>query len=220
MSKIQTRFYDLVNVPLVQNTSISLVGCGAVGSFAAIALAKMGFRKWELWDMDIVEEVNVGVQLYDLSHVGKLKTHALSEIIEKNGEGMEIITVEKFEEDDRLEADIVICAVDTMAARALVLAGTPEGAWFIDTRMDAFDGRCFAFVNTLTNRTKYLTTIVPDNEIPNSKCTEKSTVFCAYMAAFHVIKSIFDRIRNTAGNYNVTVWAQGSTLTLGSRPEL
>ena len=42
-------------------------GVGAVGSFAAEALARTGVGEFELWDFDVVEESNVNRQLCALS---------------------------------------------------------------------------------------------------------------------------------------------------------
>src|SRR3990172_2701 len=71
------RFVRLMPPWLVRNMHVALVGCGAVGSYVGVTLAKMGFRSFELWDDDVVEEANVGVQLYDAADLGLKKTTAL-----------------------------------------------------------------------------------------------------------------------------------------------
>ena len=38
-----------------------LLGCGAIGSSAALQLARMGADHFHLYDRDIVEDVNIGV---------------------------------------------------------------------------------------------------------------------------------------------------------------
>ena len=57
-----------------------ICGCGAIGSSAAIQLARMGVIKFVLYDMDLVEDVNIGVSQYDNRHIGAPKVTALSSI--------------------------------------------------------------------------------------------------------------------------------------------
>ena len=58
-----------------------MLGCGAIGSSAATQLARTGASKFCLYDMDKVEEHNIGVSQYTFNDIGKIKVDALEEHI-------------------------------------------------------------------------------------------------------------------------------------------
>lgn len=55
---------------------IILVGLGALGSYIAQSLAKMGLTNVKFYDFDFVEEKNLNNQNYNRNHIGKTKAHA------------------------------------------------------------------------------------------------------------------------------------------------
>ena len=60
-----------------------ILGCGAIGSSAAIQLCRMGADVFQLYDFDKVEEANIGVSQYNQEDIGKHKVHALEEHLHK-----------------------------------------------------------------------------------------------------------------------------------------
>ena len=78
------RQLDLVK-PEALETPVHLVGCGGIGSFVALALAKLGCPHLCLYDDDRVEEHNVPNQLFRLSDVGRPKVEALAEVLRFSG---------------------------------------------------------------------------------------------------------------------------------------
>jgi len=108
------RQLDLVN-PETLDLPIHLIGCGGIGSFAALALSKMGAQRLHLYDPDAIEEHNLPNQLFRLRDVGRPKVEALREILEEfAGAPVEVMSIEV--EAQRMTG-IVIAAVDTMRAR-------------------------------------------------------------------------------------------------------
>ena len=63
--------------------SFHILGCGAIGSSAAMQLARMGATSFYLYAMDIVEDVNIGVSQYNRKHLAMSKVDALEEIIQE-----------------------------------------------------------------------------------------------------------------------------------------
>lgn len=57
----------------------SIVGVGAVGSFVALNLIRLGIP-FDCYDFDIVEEKNLKNQAYELAHIGLPKVEALREL--------------------------------------------------------------------------------------------------------------------------------------------
>lgn len=59
---------------IFKNTSVSVLGCGGLGSTAAMILARSGIGKINLYDFDYIEYSNLNRQNYKVSEVGKKKT--------------------------------------------------------------------------------------------------------------------------------------------------
>ena len=66
---------------LMKSASVGIAGCGGLGSNIAVALARSGVGHLAIADFDTVELSNINRQLYSLSHIGKKKVSALSEIL-------------------------------------------------------------------------------------------------------------------------------------------
>lgn len=108
------RQLDLV-VPEALETPVAVVGCGGIGSFAALALAKMGCRHLTLYDDDRVEDHNLPNQLYRPADVGRFKAEALADILRAfTGAAPEAVVARV--EGQRL-AGLVVAGVDSMRAR-------------------------------------------------------------------------------------------------------
>ncbi len=76
-----TRQMDLI--PLnVLDTPINIIGAGAIGSFTALALAKMGFHNITSIDFDGIDVENMNCQFFRFKDIGSAKVLALQELIE------------------------------------------------------------------------------------------------------------------------------------------
>lgn len=83
---------------LLKNTTICIVGCGAVGSWIATLLAQSGLEKFVLVDDDVVHDSNLNRSLFDYNQIGKPKLEALSENLLKLNDAITFIKVlEKLE---------------------------------------------------------------------------------------------------------------------------
>ena len=112
---ITTRFRDIVNN--LHEYSFHILGCGAIGSSVATQLARMGAEMFVLYDMDKVEEVNVGCSQYIGTDIGLEKTDALEQyLMSINCTRLEILQVPEYFSMFRYQNnnDIVILGFDTM----------------------------------------------------------------------------------------------------------
>jgi len=106
-------------VPLEKlNIPITVIGAGAIGSAAVVALAKMGCSNLTVWDDDLLEEVNIPNQLCRTDMVGKPKVEALAELT-KNLTDTQIQTENRRYHGQRL-LGLVVAAVDSMEGRQSV----------------------------------------------------------------------------------------------------
>jgi len=176
--------------------SIAIIGAGAVGSQVALCLAKLGFDDIHVYDFDTVDEENMNCQWYGPEDIGKLKADCLFHQVYRMT-GTEINThARRVEAGSGLEGmpDIVICAVDSMKARAELWDAFGRAAkWWIDPRMSAEE----ALIYTVNPRDRaecqrYVKTLYSDEESVQESCTAKATMYCAMMLAGHVAKFVKD----------------------------
>jgi len=145
----QERFILLFPAARARRIHVFMVGCGAIGSWLGIMLAKMGIEKFIIVDSDRVEPENIGVSAYDRSYLYSPKVEALRELIQLHGnEGVEVeVDTHKFTRYWEIpkRCNVVIAAVDNIPTRRLLwtkflaqskrVGDTPT--LFIDPRMGA-----------------------------------------------------------------------------------
>ena len=175
------RQLDVVDVPRLARTPITVIGAGAVGSFTVLALAKSGATDITVWDDDTVESHNLPNQWYRLSDLGRPKVQALKALVlEMTGVDIQVVQ-ERFQGDGAKE--VTICAVDSMDVRiALWRALHPRPALYVDARMGAEVGKihCVGSFGSWYEETLY-----PSSEAFRAPCTARATMYCASgLAAF------------------------------------
>ena len=171
-----------------------ILGCGAIGSSTAMQLARMGATKFCLYDMDIVEDVNIGVSQYIISDIDKPKVEALKEHL--GSIGVEDVNTynERFTEFyPQGESDIAILGFDSMAARlqaveALCSNPTIKPKHLIDGRMGAEHYQQYIFDKPTLS--KYKKTWYSDNEGNPEPCAAKATAYCAFMSGSFIANAV------------------------------
>lgn len=91
-----TKHLEFFN-PMDVTDDIHIIGVGAVGSYIALQIAKLGMRKLHIWDFDDVEEHNITNQVYTFKDIGKQKTEALRDHLLASNPEMEIVIHGKYE---------------------------------------------------------------------------------------------------------------------------
>ena len=103
----------------VADTTVFLGGVGATGSQTAVTLARIGIGKIIVADLDILENRNIGNQMYFKSQLGKSKVDAIREIIQKIGDTKIECMQKKVQDIDynKINADIYFGNFDNHGAR-------------------------------------------------------------------------------------------------------
>jgi len=171
---------DQLDVP------ITVVGCGGIGSFVILALAKMGCRALAAYDDDRVEPHNIPNQAYRLADVGRLKVEALSDLVREVAGAPLEIRVERVRRQ-RLQG-VVIAAVDTMSARREIwLQGIRHRAavpLYVDARMGAEVARVFTVRPADPDDVRrYEASLYTDEEAMNLPCTAQAIVYTGFSIA-------------------------------------
>lgn len=179
----------------ILHAPITIVGAGAIGSWTALMLHKMGMTDTTIFDFDDVEIENMNSQFYSLRNIGSSKTASLkNNIINFTG-------IEPKINNSRFTAipehtKILISAVDNMETRkqAWNLAKNNKNlGLFIDPRMAIEFALMYAIdPNSEKDITTYENTLYSDAEAVQERCTAKSTVYTANLIAAQVCKVVKD----------------------------
>jgi molybdopterin-synthase adenylyltransferase len=178
-----SRQQDLVPARRLAEQNITVIGVGAIGRQVALQLAAIGARRLQLVDFDRVDDTNITTQGYLLEDVGQPKVHALKRAIARLDPLVEVTAI-----DDRYRPKleigaVVFCCVDSIEARGAIWRSTGHRSKFwMDGRMlgetirilVAADGR---------SRQHYPTTLFSANESQPGRCTARSTIYAANIAA-------------------------------------
>jgi hypothetical protein len=189
------------------NYTFHMLGCGAIGSSAALQLARMGAVYLHLYDRDKVEEVNIGVSQYVQSDLSKAKVDALKgHLLDINPE-MIIDThngdFELFHFQDH--NDIVILGFDSMKSRleaVTIICSNPttRPKCIIDGRMGAEHYQQYVLPKPTLNR--YKEVWYPDEQGDEEPCNAKATSYCSNMSGSFIANSVRKFITNAPLNNN------------------
>lgn len=121
--------------PFDVKDDIHIIGVGAVGSFIALQLAKLGISKFHIWDFDTVDDHNIANQVYTFRDIGRAKTDAMKDHILANNPDCEVITHGKYEGDPL--TGYVFMEVDSVELRKTIA----EDNQYNRMLKKVFDGR-------------------------------------------------------------------------------
>jgi molybdopterin/thiamine biosynthesis adenylyltransferase len=179
------RQLDLVKSETLE-TPVHLIGCGGIGSLAALALGKLGCPHLSLYDDDRVEEHNVPNQLFRITDVGRPKVEALAEILE-SFTGIRARAHMRRLEGERLQG-IVVSGVDSMAARKILWqksvrhrAGIPL---YLDGRLGAEVCRLYAIRPADPDDVRcYERSLYDDGQAAPLSCTAGAIIYTGFAMA-------------------------------------
>lgn len=182
------------------NKPITIIGCGAIGSFAVLALAKMGLTDITVYDYDTVSIENMSNQGFRFRDIGVPKVHALTDIVQDFSlTKLKAVNRLFTAEDISTTKGILITAVDSMAARRMIRDALTTRMHYvthvIDPRMGAEVYAQYAYGINTDNKW-YDNTITDDSVTVQENCTAKSTVYTATLAAGMITKTVKNILLN------------------------
>ena len=176
-----TRQRDLIPMEVL-DTPINIIGAGAIGSFTALALAKMGFHNITSIDFDTIDVENMNCQFFRFKDIGSAKVTALQDLIQ-DFTNIKINAINEMWNGMIMDG-ITICAVDNMKVRRQVYETYAKKAFnskgVIDPRMGAEVAMLYTY-NPLSpsELTTYSKTLYSDEDAVQERCTAKSTIYCS-----------------------------------------
>jgi sulfur carrier protein ThiS adenylyltransferase len=115
------------NIQLNIPTSITIVGCGGIGSWIAYLGAIIGIKKITLVDGDKIEEHNLNRTPFFYYQIGEYKTEALKTLINSLRPNTQVITINQHlsreninQIKEKVGNDTIITCVDNNNARELI----------------------------------------------------------------------------------------------------
>jgi molybdopterin/thiamine biosynthesis adenylyltransferase len=192
-SVLSSRYSGIINN--LHEFSFHILGCGAIGSSAATQLARSGAVNFFLYDMDKVEDVNIGVSQYNVSHIGKDKVDALASLIlDINPRAQVTFKNSEFNEYYyNGDKDIAILAFDTMdvrldAVKILCANNKQKPMCIIDGRMGAEHYQ--QYIIPKPDIEKYKKVWYSNNEMSSDPCNAKATSYCSNMSGSFIANAI------------------------------
>lgn len=191
-----SRFKDAPWYPK-EKTFLLIGGAGGIGSWTSLLLARAGFSPM-VFDFDLIEEHNLGGQLYSRSMITEKKAYALQTVI-KQFSDEDITAFDEKVTEETLTHPFVISAFDNMEARKVMFKkwvdtyGSTPGAIFIDGRLQAEHMQIFCVtggvdIDSIRCQKLYEEEyLFNDSEVKDAPCTMKQTSHAAAMIASHIV---------------------------------
>ena len=173
------RQQDLCPVHVLRDLHINMIGTGAVGSFSALALAKLGVGSMTLFDPDTVEEHNLPVQFFTNADLGRTKVAALADQLRAMTECSVTAIPEAYTHQPLV--GVAISAVDSMTARRRIwrhVRGNRDITLYADSRMGAMVGQVLTVhPGSPIEEQAYRRTLHSQQEALQEPCTARSVIF-------------------------------------------
>jgi len=173
-------------------TQVLIGGAGGIGSWLALSLARQEC-KIAIYDNDIINEVNMAGQFYQVNQINDSKVSRVRDNVELFTN--EYITTFNVRYDkDSMCSPITFSAFDNLSSRKLMFEkwveyranslknNTNEPFVFIDGRLLAESMQIFLVYNdeTISN---YRTYLWDDSEVADAPCSYKATTYCSMIIA-------------------------------------
>lgn len=163
-------------------TEVIIGGAGGIGSWLALFLARQKINI-SIFDMDTIEEVNLGGQFFAGEDIGSKKVTALDHWTNVFA-NQALYLNEEYTKDSPTHKYVFSC-FDNMSARKLMFekwaAKADKDSIFIDGRLLAEEGSIYCV--TLDKIEEYKKTLFDDSEVLLVNCSYKATTHCSALIA-------------------------------------
>lgn len=181
----------------------TIIGVGAVGRPLALQLAAIGVGRLTLIDPDCVELVNVTTQGYYESQIGMRKVAATCDALRmlRQEDGLSVKTIASEFSNGMPLGDAVFCAVDKIAARSFIWQLLQDNDkvpnFWCDVRMMGETIRLLTATRSDPESiAEYGLTLFAPEEAQPGRCTARSTIYAASMAACLAVHQFTRYLRN------------------------
>lgn len=198
---VYDRQSSIIDLDEVRDNHVLIVGCGAIGSFAAISLAKMGLTNFTVCDFDTVEAHNLPNQFFTLKNIGRYKSATVKKsMVDFNPDAKVTSYIIRFSKVMVENRQIVVSCVDSMKTRKEIFDACKNSnvQLFIDARMGGLQAQLYTV--DMTNKIvvdNYERSLFADDESQETNCTERSIIFTVLgissLICSQVVKALNDQ---------------------------
>ena len=191
------RQQELVDQEKLAGLHVTVIGCGAVGSFTALSLCKMGVKRLTLIDPDTVSVENLPNQFFRECDLGKKKVAGCVEMLQQFDSEIQVNTLARPFIKQKLDSDVVISSVDSMDVRKRIwnsVVSHRKVKLLIDPRMVAQIIQVYtASPGDPSSLKAYEATLIDEANALQDRCTARSIIYgvlpvaalvCRQLAAF------------------------------------
>jgi sulfur carrier protein ThiS adenylyltransferase len=209
------RQQEIVPAERLVHLLVTVIGVGAIGRQVALQLAAIGARRLQLVDFDRVDWSNVTTQGYLAEDVGLPKVRALAQAIDRLDPSIEVELVEDRYRPKLVSGEAIFCCVDSIEARAAIWRSVRDRVpFFSDGRMLGETIRILVVADQ-NGRRHYPTTLFAASEAQPGRCTARSTIYTANVAAGLLIHQFARWLRDQPVDADVSLNLLASELVVG-----
>ena len=212
------RQQDLVPAERLAQLLVTVIGVGAIGRQVALQLAAIGARRLQLVDFDRVDHTNVTTQGYWAEDIGQPKVAATGQAIARLDPTIDVELVDDRYRPKLTVGEAVFCCVDSIEARGAIWRSAGRRAEFwSDGRMLAETIRILVAADEV-GRDHYPTTLFAASEAQPGRCTARSTIYTANIAAGLMVHQFVRWLRRQPVDSDTTLNMLAGELIVGVRP--
>jgi hypothetical protein len=204
---------ELVPLERLSTVQATVIGVGAIGRQVALQLAAIGAPRLQLVDFDEVDLTNVTTQGYLASDVGQSKVSAAAAAIQRLDPAIQVELVADRYRPKLVVGEALFCCVDSITARSAIWrsAGRNSQFWC--------DGRMLGeVIRVLTaadarGRQHYPSTLFAQSDAEPGRCTARSTIYTASIAAGLMIHQLTRWLRGLPTDADIALNLLGCELS-------
>lgn len=210
---------DLVPPKRLAALAITIIGVGAIGRQVALQLAAVGARQLQLIDFDMVDHTNITTQGYWTSDVGRTKVEATHDAIAKIDPSIDVrIAIDRYR-PGITAGEAVFCCVDSITARTAIWKSVRRKcAFWCDGRMLGETVRVLVAADAV-GLEHYGTTLFPANEATAGRCTSRSTIYAANIAAGWMVHQLARWLRHQSVEVDMLLNLAASEMMVPSQAQ-
>ena len=206
----KTRFSSAEWLKYIQKETASIIGCGGIGSWTSLLLARTGIGGIYSYDFDIIESQNMAGQLFRLKDLGVHKVDAMKDIIKDYVPTLKGAFLSEPYTDQPLSR-ITITALDSIAVRRIVFEqyckqyasySDKSKCLFIDGRMSAEAFQVFIFRLSQEDKVKeYENSLFEDSKATGNVCSYKATSYVGAMIGAYITALVKEHLHFQSDEY-------------------
>ncbi len=196
------RFESAEWYDLAKEQDVLIIGLGGIGSWLALFLSRIGCNIYG-FDMDTVEDHNIGGQFFSLADIGQEKTTSTLDKVKLFSNGT--FSSEGKYDKDSLDHHIVFCCADDMNIRKLAFekwlefskdCSSDVAPIFFDGRMQMEYSEVYCSLSDSSMIEKYRESLFNNEDTPDLPCNAKATTHVGAKTASIMTEIFINHIVN------------------------